>query len=351
MSGVEVSKMDPAIFFWKNKEKKVDGVIACHVDDFLWGGSREFENTVIRQIRSTFYVGKEDQEENGSFPYVGIELAKHKETIQLSQKKYQNNLQFIPIDKNRLADKELGLTQMEKETLQSKIGQILWIARQSRPDVIFDASNLASSLKKANVQMLVDANKIIKNIKSESVLLKFPKIGPENKVRLVIFSDSSLGNLPDGGSQGGHFIALAGENGQFSPLAWQSKRIRRVARSTLAAETLAMAEAIDNGIFLASLYTELLYGKAEPKRLPIVCLTDCHSLKDAINSTKQVTEKRLRLEISSIRELMQQEQIQEVRWINSKEQLADCLTKKGASSLNLLKALQQSALDSTSLKQ
>jgi hypothetical protein len=68
----------------------------------------------------------------------------------------------------------------------------------------------------------------------------------------LIFRDSSLGNLPDGGTQGGHFIVLTGKNGRISPITWQSKRIRRVVRSTLAAETLAMADAIDNGVFLTS---------------------------------------------------------------------------------------------------
>ncbi|CAG2255347.1 unnamed protein product [Mytilus edulis] len=335
---VSVSKVDPAVFFWKNNKGSVEGVLTCHVDDFLWGGSKEFEEKVINSIRSTFCVGKEELEENGSFPYVGIELSKHENDLHLRQNTYQNSLKFIPIEKSRMGVKE------ERELLQSKIEQILWIARQSRPDVIFDASNLASSLKKANVQTLNEANKIIKNLKSETVTLKFKKLGNDNAIRLVVFSDSSLGNLSDGGTQGGHFIVLVGENGLFSPITWQSKRIRRVARSTLAAETLAMADAIDSGIFIASLYTELMYGKADPTQLPITCLTDCHSLWDAIKSTKQVSEKRLRLEISSIRELIQMHQIVSVKWIETKHQLADCLTKKGASCHNLLRALQDGVL-------
>ena len=340
---VTVSKVDPAVFFWKDNKGCVKGVLACHVDDFLWGGSVEFEQKVINSIRSTFCVGKEELEEKGSFPYVGIELSKHEKDLHLKQNAYQNSLQFIPVTKGRMGDKEAPLTQEERELLQSKIGQILWIARQSRPDIIFDASNLASSLKKANVQTLNEANKIIKNLKSETVTLKFRKLGNDN-IRLLVFSDSSLGNLSDGGTQGGHFVALVGQNGHFSPITWQSKRIRRVARSTLASETLAMADAIDSAIFLASLYTEIMSGKADPTHLPITCLTDCHSLWDAIRSTKQVSEKRLRLEISSIRELIQTGQIESVKWIETKHQLADCLTKKGASCHNLLRALQDGVL-------
>ena len=71
-----------------------------------------------------------------------------------------------------MGDKKAPLTRKEIDLLQSKIGQILWIARQSRPDVIFDASNLASFLKKANIEALNEANKIIKDLRSETVTLK-----------------------------------------------------------------------------------------------------------------------------------------------------------------------------------
>lgn len=62
---------------------------------------------------------------------------------------------------------------------------------------------------------------------------------------------------------------------------------------------------------------------------------------DALKSTKSVSEKRLRLEVSSIKELVQTPKIEHVLWNNTKEQLADCLTKKGASPQQLLKALSE----------
>ena len=73
----------------------------------------------------------------------------------------------------------------------------------------------------------------------------------------------------------------------------------------------------------------------------LVYVTDNRSLFDALKSTKQVTEKRLRLEISSIKELIQSKKIKEMFWSDTKGQLADCLTKKGASALVLLKALSE----------
>ena len=167
----------------------------------------------------------------------------------------------------------------------------------------------------------------------EKVTFKFEK--PVMKV----FSDASLGNGTDSNTQGGYFICLQGQgSGSFTPLAWSSKKLCRVARSTLTAETLAMADAMDNGIFLASLYTELMTGKVCPENLNIHLITDCKSLHDNLNSNKAVTEKRLRLEIASIKEALHRQLVKEHVWVPTEQQLADVLTKRGASPLRLLSA-------------
>ena len=116
-------------------------------------------------------------------------------------------------------------------------------------------------------------------------------------------------------------------------------------RSSLAGETLAMADAIDSAIFIATLYAELTTGQPKSLSIPITCIVDNRSLYDAIKSMKSVAEKRLRLEITNIKELVNNGQIKNITWCSTKEQLADCLTKKGASTLQLLKTLSEGKLD------
>lgn len=36
-AGGKMSKVDPAVFCWLEQDCIVTGVLACHVDDFLWG--------------------------------------------------------------------------------------------------------------------------------------------------------------------------------------------------------------------------------------------------------------------------------------------------------------------------
>lgn len=160
-----------------------------------------------------------------------------------------------------------------------------------------------------------------------------------------MYADSSLGNVGGSSTQGGYLIFLVGLNQHFSPICWSSRKVRRVVRSTIAGETLAMVDAIDTAIYLANLFTEIQYGKADPKLVPIVCITDCRSLYEAVHSTKTVTEKRLRLELSSIKEGIQSGLIWKFLWTGGFGQLADCLTKKGASVSKLLSVLERGVVD------
>ena len=87
---------------------------------------------------------------------------------------------------------------------------------------MFDTCILASTLKHGTVQTWHEANKVVKKLKSEHVTLKFQNLGDDDSLKLVVFSDASMGNLPDGGTQGGHLIVLMGKEGIFSPVCWQS---------------------------------------------------------------------------------------------------------------------------------
>ena len=105
----------------------------------------------------------------------------------------------------------------------------------------------------------MEANKVIRRIKFEQADPKFHNL-ESGQLILLVYTDVSLENLHDGGTQGGYIIFLANEKGKLIPICWNSKKIRRVVRSTLAGETLAMDEGIDEAIFMSTLFTELTTG-------------------------------------------------------------------------------------------
>lgn len=91
-----------------------------------------------------------------------------------------------------------------------------------------------------------------------------------------------------------------------------------------------MSDVIDNTISLATLFSELTTVFSELIAPSFVCVTDNYSPFDALKSTQQVSEKRLWLDKSSIKELIQNKTIKTVLWSETKAQLADYLTKKGS---------------------
>ena len=67
-------------------------------------------------------------------------------------------------------------------------------------------------------------------------------------------------------------------------------------------------------------------------QVPISVYTDNKSLHENIHSTKQVHEKRLRINIAEIQRMFASGEVQMIEWVPSKLQLADCLTKRGVDS-------------------
>ena len=72
--------------------------------------------------------------------------------------------------------------------------------------------------------------------------------------------------------------------------------------------------------------------------------TDNKSLYDSMHTSDLVTDKRLRVDISALREMQENGEVN-FRWLNSSCQLADALTKKGASKQKLLDVLGTAHLD------
>ena len=54
-------------------------------------------------------------------------------------------------------------------------------------------------------------------------------------------------------------ICLVNDSGNSCPLVWKSKTLRRVVRSTLAAETTAMVDALDASYFVSHMLSEILF--------------------------------------------------------------------------------------------
>ncbi len=328
--GAQVSKHDQAIFTWYDKGV-LQGVIASHVDDFCWGGTELFKNKVIEPLKRIFVI---KSEETGKFRYLGFDVIKTKDNVKLAQDEYVKDLTTVNYDcHNSFKEK---LSDVEETKVRGAIGKINWLANHTRPDLSCDVSILSSTLKERKVDMIKEVNKTIKRAKKEKSQLIIPDLGNLKNLKIIGYSDASFGNLPDCGSQGGQVIFLVGENGNHFPVYWQSKRIRRLVKSTQAAETLAMVDLAEACVYYRSFLLDIFQLKDIPQHIPIVCKSDNSCMYESVHSTTQILDKRLRIEISILKEMLERKDIESIEWVPKENQIADIFTKKGVPSFKIL---------------
>ena len=100
-----------------------------------------------------------------------------------------------------------------------------------------------------------------------------------------------------------------------------------------------MVDAIGTAFWIATILHEILWDSKSNFRY-IECRTDSGSLNENLQSFKPLLDKRLRVDIASIREMLEKEELKKVTWIGTESQLADSLTKKGASCDKLLEVIK-----------
>ena len=335
--GGVVSAYDNALYLWfdPSDENKLMGVLVSHVDDFAFCGNNKFHVDVIEKVKDTFSISVH---ETGSFKYLGLSVCQTDNGVSIHQNNYISSIAPISLPQDRYSTRNEELLQEDKVELKRLSGQMLWVSSQTRPDLSFETCMMGNAGRNPTVSAVHDANKALVKMKSKKVEVKFPPLGRPEGLRVVAYSDATYNSLPDGSSQGGILVFLLGDNNRVVPISWQSKKLTRVTKSPLASETLALNEAADSGFLIASMVQEM-FGLSS---LPMVdCFTDNGSLTETLQTSKIVSDKRLRVDIARLREMVAEGEIN-VSWVEGREQLADALTKRGASTARLLDVLNSS---------
>lgn len=337
-------KLDPAVFY-VIKDKKLRGLICCHVDDFLHAGDTAFEKLMVK-LRDRFCAGKVEEK---TFKYIGFQVKQEPDMIELDHSNYIENMKSNNLDPKRASKKTELLNEHEQTLFRQIIGQLNWAVQGSRPDMAFELIAMSTKLKQGKVEDLIRAIKKVNRLKDIRSFVSFPKLD-KTKLKVVVFTDASLGNINEGtGSTGAYIVWLMDSSGRCCPIAWNAHKIKRVVRSTLAAETLSLQEGLEAGFYYRQMVEEIL--GFESKTIPIEAYIDNKSVIEAIISTRMVEDKRLRVDVASIQELIKLNDINRIKWVPGHLQLANPMTKQGASGFCLLNVLQSGHMISEILKQ
>ena len=339
--GCKQSSLDPTLFSKYNNSGKLIGILISHIDDFMHAGSCEFDETVIRPLTKRFIPGKLEELQ---FTYVGFSVSQNDEGIVLNQNAYVDDIVVPSLSPNRAMQKMKDLELLEQTQLRKLAGKLNWIVQGSRPDMAFELIEISMKFKCGRVEDLLRAVKAIRKVSQAKSEVLYPSdIGNPVDWRIIVFTDAAHANLCDGVSSVRAFVVfLVGPENICCPLSWSANKIKRVVRSTIAAETLSLQTGIEEAVYLKKMITEILNVE-----LPVTAVVDNRSLVEALHSTKLIDDKRLRIDISSIKQSIEIGEIDAVKWCPGIKQLANCMTKKGASGYELLEVFQTGRLSVT----
>ena len=109
-----------------------------------------------------------------------------------------------------------------------------------------------------------------------------------------------------------------------------SKELKLVVQSSLTAETR-----VQRWLYIWKNSLKELCNT----NLQVEIYTVNQSLSDALISSKNVNEKRLRMDMAALKEYISTDEITEIKWIKLSDQLADKSTKQSANPPHLINAL------------
>lgn len=191
--------------------------------------------------------------------YLGVDIKYEKNKIELSQEKYIEKIakEFEVTNSNRKRtpmEKGLDIKLCEKNDstgFQSLIGALLYISTGTRPDVSYSVGYLSryqnyctKEIFKYGLRILI----YLYHTKSESLI--FEKC---NEDAIVAYVDSDwAADTNDSKSTTGFVIY-----GRGCPVLWRSIKQKNVSRSSTFAEYYALAECVDEVLFVKELLTFL----------------------------------------------------------------------------------------------
>ena len=168
--GAVKSKYDDALFFWR-KDGQLQGIMCCHVDDFLHGGTFSFIDKVIGYLKQQFSLSDECV---STFTYTGINFSQSAKCITMSQQSYIDGLQMISTDdippSGRFNAKQI-------RQVRGLVGKLQWAAKLTRPDISFSMCDLSSRAKDASIVEVKEANKLLKKLHQQQYTVVIPNIG------------------------------------------------------------------------------------------------------------------------------------------------------------------------------
>ena len=311
-----------------HKDGNLEGLISVHVDDFQGAGSKWFVKNVMEKLAQEFKISKREKKR---FKYTGVDVELQDDgSIVISQEAYKAALEEIPMDPKE--DGKRKLNKVEFKAFRRAAGKISWLSDITRPDLAYDCLDLSTHNKDACVEDVRKMNKLIQRAKKTLGIIKYSKVcdNPRDIKILGITDASHLKKEEKTKGVMGRIIYFSNsDETKVCPVGWKSKVIQTVCKSAKAAETRALDKCVEESVYVARCLEQILTGKRGQAQVPVHMRTDSESLIESLKSSCQIEDKLLRPTIKWLKQMVDAKMVESVKWVDTKQCLADVLTKSG----------------------
>ena len=335
-------------------------ILTAHVDDLKGAARREVAKSLLDHLEKAFGPCKADY---NRFVHTGIEHEKTERGVMCHQNGYIDNMKPLPTAGFSGLDDSTLVDVRTHELYRKLLGESAWTV-MTRADMCVYIQALQ---RRGSAPRAVDCrriNLVCRYLKRHRVGIFYGKV-PE-PWRLVGFSDSAFKAQDDeaaGLALRGLAVVLTTDSatqptspsGDVNLLDFLTRRLRRVVRSTFAAELNALLDAIESMIITQLGWHQIVKGTVETieqllLRLeagtlspPIELVGYARSVFDAIAASDvcDPAEASLKLHLLSVRSRLAQGLVRALWWSDTRDMLADALTKGGIDRTSLLRCMDK----------
>jgi len=307
---------------YKRKEKDNLAYILLYVDDIIVAAKDQHEINAIKNALMTEFKMKDL---GGLKCFLGIKICQTNKGMILSQETYMKNLlqKFdmkdckavrTPMETNPVKDLN-GECIVDVKPYKELVGCLMYAMLTTRPDLSAAINFYSRFQSNATEAQWIGLKRILRYIKGTTNFgLFFRKNG---KVPLIGFADSDWAGDSDRKSTSGFLFEVHG-----ATVSWTTRKQPTVALSSTEAEYVALASAVTELIWLKGLMCDLDIQIEEP----IIIYEDNQSCIHLLDKWEHRRLKHVDVKYNFVRD-MYQKGIIDVKYIPSREQKADILTK------------------------
>jgi len=342
--GLKQTAHDGCLWLKYDRNNKTTLLLSIHVDDTLLSGRQDEMVALHKALEADFGTMKREVD---SFKHFGVHIRRQNHDVFMCQSEYIKTLRPISVLRKkgdgRTADTKCSPT--EVSDFRSLVSGIAWLG-VTHPGAQAAASLFQSYLPEPLIKHSQEVNNFLEQISVEYRPIVFRSDIDLANCREVVVTDSSLGNNTKY-SQGGHLILLANKTeehlcGSCTMFTGRSAKSKRVANSTMCAETLALLQGVEEGMLIQSWIYELMHPQATaleilkipPVELPeIIACTDCEDLHQVLikPAAPAPTNKSMVLHLSALRNASELLHVRQWVWIDTNDNPSNPLTKLEAS--------------------